>query len=232
MNHFIVIPKKYLVRFVFICAAIIFTASITCNYRDHHIITTLSTSIWSIEPETPQNIKDPPFQELPYPTGMLPISAVINDGKEIPLQLAYNNPNWERQAYKSYWHSSYGRWSYVPNRIHYAMHRLFATYPTASIYYDFIHDLGIAEENSEFQIPTRSPYENIVLVVMQTKVDKIVTLENQVVIIGKPALTGLQVLLVPIKDLKPSNPEESILFQLVTSEGDELDNATEPYAPN
>lgn len=64
---------------------------------------------------------------------------------------------------------------------------------------------------------------------MQTKVDKIVTLENQVVVIGKPALTGLQVLLVPVKDLKPYNPEESILFQLVTSEGDEMDNATESY---
>lgn len=228
-NRVIVIPKKYLVLFVFICAAIIFAASIICNFRDHQVISALSTSIWKIEPGTPQDIDDPPFGELPYPTKMLSISEVMDNGKDIPLQFAYNNPDWKRQAYKSYWHSSFGRWSYVPDRIHFAMHRIFVTYPTASVFYDFVHDLGIDEESDDFQRSSRTPYENIVLVVMQTKVEKIVTLGNQVVVIGKPDLTGLQVLLIPVKDLRPYNTKESILFQLVTHEGDEIDNATESY---
>lgn len=120
----------------------------------------------------------------------------------------------------------------APDRIHYAMHRIFVTYPTASVFYDFIHDLGIAEESNQFQIPTRSPYENIVLVIMQTKVEKIVTLGNQVVVVGKQALTGLQVLLIPVKDLKPYNTNESILFQLVTDGGDEIDYDSESYVVN
>ena len=111
----------------------------------------------------------------------------------------------------------------MPNRIHFAMHRIFATYPTASVFYDFIHDLGIAKENDKFQRPSKTPYENIVLVVMQTKVEKFITLGNQVAVIGKPALTGLQVFLIPNKDLKPYDIHESILFQLVTDEGDEID---------
>ena len=67
---------------------------------------------------------------------------------------------------------------------------------------------------------------------MQTKVEKIVTLGNQVVVVGKPALTGLQVLLVPVQDLKPNISKESILFQLVTNEGDEIDNVNEIYTPD
>lgn len=229
-NRVIVIPKKSLVLFALICAAIILAVSISCNFHDHQVISVLSTSVWKMEPETPRDIDDPPFWELPAPTKTVSVYEVLRNGKEIPLQFAYNNPDWKRQAYKSYWHSSYGRWSYIPDRIHYAMHRIFVTYPTASVFYDFIHDLGIAEESGDFQRPSKTPYENIVLVVMQTKVEKIVTLGNQVVVIGKPAVTGLQVLLVPVKDLKPHDTKESILFQLVTDEGDEIDYDSVLYA--
>lgn len=222
-NRVLVVPKRHIIRITLICTAVIFAASMICNFHDHQVIAVLSTSMWKMEPETPQNIDDPPFEELPYPSKMLPVNEVVKNGKEIPLQFAYNDPDWKRQAYKEYWHSSYGRWSYVPDRIHYAMHRIFVTYPTASVFYDFIHDLGIADESKEFQIHTRTPFENMVLVVMQTKVDKIVTLGNQVVVIGRPDLDGLQVLLIPAKNLNPYNPKESILFQLVTPEGDEID---------
>jgi hypothetical protein len=228
-NCVIVMPKKHIIRVTLICAVIIFAASIICNFHDHQAIAVLSTSMWKIEPETPKNIDDPPF-ELPYPTKTVSVSEVMKNGKEIPLQFAYNNPDWKRQVYKEYWHSSYGRWSYVPDRISYAMHRIFVTYPTASVFYDFTHDLGIWDESDKFQIPTRTPFENIVLVVMQTKVDKIITLGNQVVVIGRPSLNGLQVLLIPNKDLTPYNPKESILFQLVTPEGDEIDYTNDIYA--
>lgn len=228
-KHITVMPKKRIIRIMFVCATIIFAVSIICNFHDHQVIAVLNTSIWKIEPEKSQNIDDPPFPELPYPSKILPVSKVMENGKEIPLQFAYNNPDWKRQAYKEYWHSSYGRWSYVPDRIHYAMHRIFVTYPTASVFYDFTHDLGIWDESDKFQIPARTPFENMVLVVMQTKVDKIVTLGNQVVVIGRPSLTGLQVLLIPSKDLMPYNSKESILFQLVSPDGDEIDNTNDIY---
>ena len=230
-NRVIVMPKKHIVRIVLICAVIVLAVSILNNFRDRQVISVLSTSLWSkMEPETPKNIDDPPFGQIPLPTKMVSVGEVIKSGKEIPLQFAYNNPNWERQAYKEYWHSSYGRWSYVPDRLHYAMHRIFVDYPTASAFYDFTHDLGIWDESDQFQIPTNTPYENMVLVVMQTKVEKIMTLRNQVVVIGRPALRGLQVLLIPNKDLTPYDPKESIVFQLVTPDGDEIDETNEIYA--
>lgn len=230
-NHIIVMPKKHIIRVTLICAVIIFAASFICNFHDHQVIAVLSTSMWKIEPETPKNIDDSSFG-IPYPTKTVPVSEVMENGKEIPLQFAYNNPDWQRQMYKEYWHSSYGRWSYIPNRIHYAMHRIFVTYPTASVFYDFTHNLGIWDENDDFQImsSTSTPFENMVLVVMQTKVDKIVTLGNQVVVIGRPSLNGLQVLLIPTQDLNPYDPKESILFQLVTPEGDEIDYTNDIYA--
>lgn len=230
-SHLVCINKKYPVRFFVILAGIVFAVFVVCHVRDRQAIAALSTSMWRIEPETPVDIGDPPFPELPYPSKILPVAEVMTTGKQIPLRYAYDQPDWKRRAYRPYWHSSYGRWSYVPNLIHTAMHRIFVTYPTASVFYDFIHDLGIADESDSFSRPPSdgNPFENIVLVVMQTKVEKIFTLGNQVAVVGRPALSGLQVLLVPVRDLSPYDADESILFQLVTTDGDEFDDAALQY---
>jgi hypothetical protein len=184
-----------------------------------------------LEPETPKNINDPPWHEGPLPTKNYPTSEIIKKGIEIPLDFAYSNPNWKRQSYKSYWHSSVagGRWSYVPTRISYAMHRLFTTYPTASIYYDFIHDLGIQEESNEFERKDDGPFDYINTVVMQGEVQKILTYGNQVLVIVKPQRSGLQVLDIPVNKIKPINEKENILFQLVTEQGDEIDHSLIEY---
>jgi len=176
------------------------------------------------EPQKPVNIDDPPWNNKVFPTKTYPISEIVDKGTEIPLEFAYNNPDWKRQAYKSYWHSSVsaGRWSYVPSLIHYAMHRLFTTYPTASVYYDFIHDLGIAEESNQFTIKHDGPFDYINTVVMQAQVQKILTYGNQVVLIAKPMRNGLQVIDIPVSKINPINVDDKILFQLVTEQGDEI----------
>lgn len=180
-----------------------------------------------LEPETPKNINEPPWVEGPFPTSTYPISEIIKKGMEIPLDLSYSNPNWKRQAYKSYWHSTVagGRWSYVPIRVSYAMHRLFTTYPTTSIYYDFIHDLGIEEESNEFKIKNEGPFDYINTVVMQGQVQRVLTYGNQVLVIVKPQRNGLQVLDIPVNKIKPINEMENILFQLISEQGDEIDHS-------
>ncbi|MFD3157362.1 hypothetical protein ACFIJ5_10945 [Haloimpatiens sp. FM7330] len=176
----------------------------------------------SLEPDNPKNINDSPFFQYPFPSKVYSISEVIEKGSKINSPPAYNNPNWKQQAYKEYWHSDYGRWSYVPNRIHYAMHRLFTTYTTASINYDFIHNLGIYEESHQFPL-LDNPLAFIRTVVIKSKILKIITYGNQVVIITKPQRYGLQVYDIPTEQIKPMNPKEPILFQLVTELGDEID---------
>ncbi|PAB61078.1 hypothetical protein [Anaeromicrobium sediminis] len=182
----------------------------------------LKERLKSLEPAIPQNMDDPPFFEYPLPRKVYSITEVIEKGHELNLRLAYNNPKWERQAYKEYWYSKYGRWSYVPIRIHYAMHRLFTTYTTASVNYDFVHELGITEESHKFPV-LDNPLTFIRTVVMKSKVLKIITYGNQVIIIAKPQRYGLQVYDIPTKQINPINSKEPILFQLVTEQGDEID---------
>lgn len=226
-NMTIDLRKKHLPLLMILCGLGL-AGALYIHNQDNSFVpaSTATESGWRFEPEVPRDIDDPPFHELPRPSQIHSVEDVMISGKDIPVRFAYNDPEWKRQAYKSYWHSSVGRWSYVPNRIHYAMHRLFITYPTASAYYDFIHDLGIADESEYFDIPYANPHDNIVVVIMQTSIDKIITFGNQVVISGRPSPTGLRVVLIPVQVLEPYDRKESILLQLVTKDGDELDSTS------
>lgn len=195
---------------------------------------TLSKTIkysFALEPDTPKNIEEPPFYSPPLPQNEVAVEQVIEKGEEIPIKFIYNDPKWKRPAYKEYWHSKYGRWSYVPNRMHYAMHRIFSTYATASRYYDFVHHLGIAVESNDFSdyeyTPPPSPLEYLEIVVMNTLIEKVITYENQIVIIGKPQRTGLQAIIIPTAKIKPIENADNILIQLVTPDGYEIDYTTE-----
>lgn len=187
-----------------------------------------STRGFLIEPETPIDIDDTSSKSLPLPNNELSIKQVLENGKELSFIFIYNNPDWVRPVYKKYWHSEYGRWSYVPNRIHYAMHKVFSTYATASVYYDFIHDLGIADESKHFRkYETTSPYDYLHIVVMNTLIEKVFTYENQIVIIGKPQRTGLQAIIIPTRNINPIKESNNILIQLVTPDGYEIDYTTQ-----
>ena len=225
-SHIVIVSRRILLGSAVMLLLVLAVLCIGENNRSESVF---KESGWKTEPEVPTNIADPPYTELAPPTKQEPVETVIKKGREIPALFDYNDPKWERPAYKAYWHSSYGRWSYVPNLIHSALHRIFVTYPTASIFYDFVHELGIAEESDSFERHSGGPFDRIELVVMQTRIEKIVTLGNQVVVIGKPALTGLQVLSIPVKYIEPDDLKQSILFQLVTSDGGEIDFATINY---
>jgi len=212
------------------------------NYEDSGIRTAFANTvdqavhpidrIKRLEPDTPKDMEDPPFSKESFPSEVKPISDVLAEGKEMAFEWAYNDPDWERDSYKTYWHSTVhgGRWSYVPQRVHFAMHRLFTTYVTASIYYDFIHDLGISEESEGFKDNADKPFEKIETVVMQADIKKVVTLRNQVAIVAKPKREGLQAVMIPVKGIKPGKPDEHLLFQLATPEGDEIDYSLISYA--
>ncbi|WFD10598.1 hypothetical protein [Tepidibacter hydrothermalis] len=196
---------------------------------DNQIDESLKECKWcldSLEPEKPLDIDSTPIYNIPLPSNMKPISEVIGKGKNIPLQFAYNDLNWTRPVYKTYWHTgpsgNGGRWSYVPERINYALHRIFTTYPTASIYYDFVHNLGISDESDKFDFDYAN-IDQVVLVAMQSNVKKIVTLDNQVIVIVEPKRNGLQTLVIPKNTVQPSSKDEATIFQMVTPEGYEID---------
>lgn len=180
-------------------------------------------SLVPLEPEEPIDIKSTPIGNLPLPSKVFPIQDVIKEGKEIQIDFGYNDPDWIRPAYKTYWHSSVsgGRWSYVPRRINYSLHKIFTSYQTTSIYYDFTHELGIWEESKSFDLD--NGLSNIALVVMDSNIKKIITYGNQVLVISEPKRTGLQVVEIHHSKIHPIDKDSPIMFQLVTPDGYELD---------
>ncbi|MDQ0899942.1 hypothetical protein [Paenibacillus sp. V4I7] len=93
-----------------------------------------------LEPPKPTKIPISAEQleaEKYYPTETFPIPTVMDKGKKIHFNIIKNDPGYIRPVYEEHWHSTYwgGRWSYVPMRIQYALHRLFTTY-----------DIGISGE--------------------------------------------------------------------------------------
>ncbi|UOF90050.1 hypothetical protein LSG31_19630 [Fodinisporobacter ferrooxydans] len=227
--------------FVLTCSPIVVTAQNNSEYSGNKIRELqkeneqLSQRIKRLEPKNPIDIKVTSFTQTPYPTVLNPIPEIIKNGKKIVYQIGCNDPNWERPAYKSYWHSSVGggRWSYVPNRLHYSLHRLFASYKTGSIMYDFLHDVGIDEEfvkvhdNAAFR--ENHVFEKTLIVVMQADVKKVLTKGNQLILVAQPKRNGLQLITVKNEDIHPNNIKEGILMQLVTDEGDELDYTVHIY---
>jgi hypothetical protein len=190
----------------------------------------LAERLKRLEPDVPKDFTDPPFSQPPFPTKVNPIQDIIKRGEKLPYKMHLDKPNWQRPAYKAYWHSvSGGRWSYAPNRLHYAQHRLFTT-PTAALsnYYDFVHNLALSEELMDVQAQPQDAdrerfISQIMVVVMQAKIEKVLTSGNQVVIVARQQRNGVQALTVNKMDMKLNNPNEAVLFQLVTSEGDEID---------
>lgn len=109
-------------------------------------------------------------------------------------------------------------------RPHYAQHQIFTTFPTASVYYDFVHNLGIVEETKFLNLKYNKPYEKILVVVMQAQIKEIITKGNQVLIKVEPKRAGLEILTIYTNNIKPINSIKTILFQLATING-ELDYA-------
>ncbi len=182
-----------------------------------------------LEPPEPVDIENPLMGIASLPTNEVPVQNILRDGKEIQLRRIYDNPTWTRLAYRSYWHStvSGGRWSRVPTRLQYAMHRLFVSFTTASIYYDFVHDLGIADISGQFaRSPMTAPFDSVEIVVMQAKVRGVRTMGNQIVIVAEPMRDGLEVYELQTQLCTPTDPDQPTLFQLVTPEGYEIDYTT------
>ncbi|WP_339199045.1 hypothetical protein MKY27_07290 [Solibacillus sp. FSL R5-0449] len=181
----------------------------------------------NLEPSKPENISDPPWKEQPFPSNIVQISEVMKNGTKIPFEVIVNKPDYKRPAYEEHWYSKTGRWSYIPSRVHYALHRLFTNYDIGiSGWYDFEHNLGLS-------IPMFQNENDLDLyiVAFQTEITDVYTLGNQVVVVGHPKRTGVQVITVKTGAINPLNKKESLLVQLATQSGDEIDYSLIPYMP-
>lgn len=185
-----------------------------------------------LEPPEPVSIKVPPWEADAakfYPTNTVPITEVMSKGTRIPFTTIMKETDHVRPIYAENWHSTYwgGRWSYVPRRIHTAMHRLFPTYDIGlSAEMDFKENLGI--NFPTFQNKTDL---DLYIVAFQTDIKDVYTLGNQIVIVGAPKRHGVEVITVKTRNIHPRESEKLLLVQLATLPGDELDYSHIVYVP-
>lgn len=199
------------------------------NEKLKRTVEELKQRINRLEPAEPVNLQDPPWEKLQFPSNTLAITDVINKGTMIPFDLIVDKPDYVRPSYEKHWHSTVGggRWSNVPMRIHYALHRLFTTYDIGlSAWYDFEHNIGLSIPM--FQDPKAL---DLYIVVFQTEVTNVYTEGNQIVVVGNPKREGVQVITITTADIKPTDKEENLLVQLVTEQGYEIDYSTNSYFP-
>lgn len=192
---------------------------------EHERIQELEQRLDRLEPPEPTSILDSPFPfekgtKMHFPTDVIPISEVLKEGTKIPFKVIKNEPKYIRPIYEENWHSTYwgGRWSYIPSRIHYALHRIFPFYAIGiSAELNFQQDVGIA-----FNTAANESDLDLYLVVFQTNITDVYTKGNQVVVVGTPKRTGVEVISIKTADIHPSNMEKLLLIQLATN-GAELD---------
>jgi hypothetical protein len=219
---------------------VLFTGLLTVYQADEMMkvnqektIEDISHRINRLEPLIPDNIKDTLAQETNIPSDVESVSHALEKGKTAIYRLIYRDLAWQREAYKAYWHSTQGdKWSYMPDRLTYGLHRIFTTYPTYNVYQDFIYELGIKEEAAQFNLLTSKQIKEMIIVVMKGRVKGIKVYNNQVLVICEPARIGLEVLSLPLKEFGNINQEEPIITQMVTPDGYEIDYSTLGYVNN
>ncbi len=171
----------------------------------------------------------------------LSVVDVLVDGSRIPFTKVYEDPTWIRPDYQPYWHSKPGIWSNIPDRIHNSYHRLFVTIGSNSLWDEALHDSGLVEIADKFKLPVYDDREEntVAIVALQHHITDIVMFKNQIVLLGTPTRTGVQIIAVDKRDLSSNasgevlaqNTSQEYLLQLSTPDGYEIDynTVTIPY---
>ena len=160
--------------------------------------------------------------------------TVMEEGIQVPFEEVYQDTAWVRPDFQPYWHSINGQWSSVPDRIHNSYHRLFVTQGSPVLWGETLHNCGIAELAGDIELPVygNKASDSVAIIAVNHMVTEIIVFDNQVVLVGTPERTGIQVLSVDLRDLVSSvsgeimalNENKKFIFQLVTPDGYEIDH--------
>lgn len=162
-----------------------------------------------------------------------PVLNVMAEGTMVPYEDVFKDSSWVRPDYEPYWHSNQGQCSSLPDHIHTSYHRIFITPGTPELWDETMNQCGVSELKDKINIPVyeNKPEDTIVVVAIQHQISDVITLQNQVLLVGTPSRTGLQVLSINKRDLiggisgelPALNNSQEFLFQMVTPEGYEVD---------
>lgn len=144
---------------------------------------------------------------------------VIKKGKDIKFNVSYKIPEYLRPIYDPYWSKTYYRgWIDLVSKVEEARHRLFIFPLGASSSYDFTGSLGFDGS------PRVDAHRNINFLIYHFEVEEVKLLGQQIVLVGKPRRTGVEVISVNKDDLFTDDEGAGdFLIQLSTPSGYEID---------
>lgn len=154
---------------------------------------------------------------------------VLEKGKTLSFIFTYTNEDYLRPIYSDTWKQAYYQgWLYLPRKIISARHNLFIYPDNSNDIFNMEGELGF---NPSLSIDDQN-YINIMI--YNFDLQKVVQLENQIVLSGIPAKKGVQIISIKTNDIAIQNEDEQLSIQLCTPKGLELDYQTInfPQVPN
>ncbi len=152
------------------------------------------------------------------------VDDVLNKGKAVPFSVAAENRDWIRPVHSDAWDEPAYREKYPGSslQVEAALHRIFELPVGASESGSFYAPLGLGDEDTRMISEAFKPLSHIKtvgLLILNGRVENIVTLDRQTVVVAEPVRSGYQVILIDRDDLA----KDKTLFQLVTPDGYEID---------
>lgn len=167
-----------------------------------------------LEPPAPQVIPSQVPPTLPYTT-----DEVMKKGSKINFRTLEINDKWNRPIYIPLWHSkawNNGRFCYVPRLIESNRHRVFIYQGGGSYWFDISPSMGFTDDTAPVGIAFKGR-EEVAIIALETKINEVRKLRNQLQIIIEPVRKGYHIVAIPSRDYQGS------LCQVVTPDGYEIE---------
>ncbi len=235
MTRIIVIRKSRFLIGIFICLLLIIICFVTAKFRpsqeaNNSIIqsieaqlrkenTKLEDILKHILPESAVRLYEPSGRYDEQEHMIQPQPDAVKNGTDIAFQILHDDTGYRRVIYSPDWKDAYFRgWLYLPNKIIQARHSLFIYSTGASANYDLAGELAF-----EQGVPMDN-HRNINFLVFDFKVQGVKRFGDQLMLVGKPFRSGVQIVsVVQNLILMPKEKERHLLVQLVTPGGYEVD---------
>ncbi|WP_242856048.1 hypothetical protein [Ruminiclostridium josui] len=143
---------------------------------------------------------------------------IQNSGDSLSYNTIYSDDEYLRPIYVNSWKQAYYRgWLYLPRKVIYARHNLFAYTGNATDILDIEGELGFHPNISI----SNENYLNFLI--YNFDLENAVKQDNRIVFLGKPLKKGVQIVAIKKEDISNYENYNNIIVQLCTPAGYELD---------
>jgi|GEM_PF-1493830 len=156
------------------------------------------------------------YQTANSPTETADIEEALNGFKPMKFAFLYNNKKYASPVYHPGWKDHYERdWCYIPRKMYLNMKRAYVLPPNKEVAADLLGELGFFEKFSGV------PENQAGIAVKNFSVSEAGIFEDNILLVGTPARTGMQIVGIDKKNLAGL---KEYTVRLVTSDACEIDS--------